>query len=159
MLYSLKKWDRTFGKKNKLWDNTNPLSPHPHPYMNQPPSNLCNPHIIHNNNTMDTEFLVKIRQSNKCGSVRNDKIFNLHLGSGTGPRVSILCLLKDISHIYRFHRPKQLTRKKTKSPELIFNSQQILSYCLRLCTQNPGLRELDLKSSPKRGSDTVNMLK
>ena len=31
---------------------------------------------------MDTEFLVQMRQSNKCGSVRNDEIFNLHLGSG-----------------------------------------------------------------------------
>ena len=45
--------------------------------MNQPSP------IIHNN-TMDTEFLVQIRQSNKCGSVRNDEIFNLHLGSGAG---------------------------------------------------------------------------
>ena len=26
-----------------------------------------------------------MRQSNKCGSVRNDEIFNLHLGSGVGP--------------------------------------------------------------------------
>ena len=30
-------------------------------------------------------FLVKMKQSNKCGSVRNDEIINLHLGSGTGP--------------------------------------------------------------------------
>ena len=34
---------------------------------------------------MDTEFLVQMRQSNKCGSVRNDEIFNLHLGSDAGP--------------------------------------------------------------------------
>ena len=32
---------------------------------------------------MDTEFLVQMRQFDKCGSVRNDEIFNLHLGSGT----------------------------------------------------------------------------
>ena len=38
-----------------------------------------------NNNTMDTEFLVQMRQSNKCGIVRNDEIFNLHLGSSAGP--------------------------------------------------------------------------
>ena len=38
---------------------------------------------------MDTEFLVQMRQSNKCGSVRNDEIFNLHLGSGAGPSVAI----------------------------------------------------------------------
>ena len=41
--------------------------------------------IIYNNNTMDTEFLAQMRQSNKCGSVTNDQIFNLHLGSGAGP--------------------------------------------------------------------------
>ena len=28
---------------------------------------------------MDTEFLVQMMQSDKCGSVRNDDIFNLHL--------------------------------------------------------------------------------
>ena len=47
-------------------------------------AHLCHPPIIHNNNTMDTEFQVQMRQSNKCGSVRNDDIFNLHLGSGAG---------------------------------------------------------------------------
>ena len=29
---------------------------------------------------MDVAFLVQMRQSNKCRSVRNDEIFNLHLG-------------------------------------------------------------------------------
>ena len=43
------------------------------------------PKDFYNNNTMDTEFLAQMRQSNKCGSVRNDQIFNLHLGSGAGP--------------------------------------------------------------------------
>ena len=64
-----------------------PCPPHPHPNMNQPPppSPPTYPPIIHNNNTMDTEFLVQMRQSNKCGSVRNDEIFNLHLESGAGP--------------------------------------------------------------------------
>ena len=32
-------------------------------------------------------FLAQMRQSNKCGSVWNDDIFNLHLGSGVGPLV------------------------------------------------------------------------
>ena len=41
--------------------------------------------IIHSNNTMDTKFLVQMRQSNKCESVRNDEIFNLYLRSGAGP--------------------------------------------------------------------------
>ena len=42
---------------------------------------------------MDTEFQVQMRQSDKCGSVRNDEILNLHLGSGAGLWVSIPCLL------------------------------------------------------------------
>ena len=39
------------------------------------------------------------------------------------------------------------------------NSQQIVSYCLDLRTQNPGLREADLEPSPKRGRDKIYMLK
>ena len=43
------------------------------------------PHLSHfpticNKNTMDIEFLGHMRQSDKCGSVRNDDIFKLHLG-------------------------------------------------------------------------------
>ena len=40
-----------------------------------------------------------------------------------------------------------------------FKFQQIVSYCLGLRTQNPGLREVDLEPSPERGSDKINMLK
>ena len=47
--------------------------------------------------------------------------------------------------------------KRTKNPEMRSNSQQIVSYCLGLRTQNPGLR--DLEPSPKRGSDKIKMLK
>ena len=42
-----------------------------------------------------------------------------------------------------------------KTPANKFNSQQIVSYCLGLRTQNPGLREVDLEPSPKRGSDKI----
>ena len=73
---------------------------------------------------MDIEFLVLMRQSNKCGSVRNDEIFNLHLGSGVGPWVSIPCLTQDTSHIYWFHSPKQLTRKLRI--EIQFQSNRIV---------------------------------
>ena len=34
---------------------------------------------------MEIEFLVQIRQSNKCGSVKIDEIFDVHLGSAAGP--------------------------------------------------------------------------
>ena len=50
-----------------------------------PPTSIPFPPIIHNNNTIDTEFLVQMRQSTKCGSVKNDEIFNLYLGSGASP--------------------------------------------------------------------------
>ena len=39
------------------------------------------------------------------------------------------------------------------------NFQQIVSYCLGLRTQSPGLREIDLERSPKRGSDKMKMMK
>ena len=39
------------------------------------------------------------------------------------------------------------------------NFQQIVSYYLGHRTQNPGLREVDLEPSPKRGSDKMNMEK
>ena len=48
--------------------------------------------------------------------------------------------------------------KKAKNPEIWFNSQQIVSYCLGLRTQNPALKEVDLEPSPKRGSDKINIL-
>ena len=73
---------------------------HPHPNINQPPPTYPIPPIICNNNTMGMAFLVQIRQPNKCVSVRNDEIINLHLGSGAGPRVSIPGLLQDTSHIF-----------------------------------------------------------
>ena len=61
-----------------------PTSPNPHPDMKQPPSTYRIPpsFII---TIQWRQFLVQVRQSNKCGSVRNDEIFNLHLGSGVGP--------------------------------------------------------------------------
>ena len=48
----------------------------------------------------NTHHLSPHPNPNGCGSVRNDDIFNLHLGSGAGHRVIIPCLLQDTSHIY-----------------------------------------------------------
>ena len=103
---------------NILWNKWNKKNPTPH---------LSHPPIIQHNNTMDTEFLVQMRQSNKYGSVRENEIFNLHLGSGAGPWVSIPCLLQDTSHIYWFHPPKQLTRKKQRTQK--WDSTPNKSYC------------------------------
>ena len=122
MLYSLKKERRYERPKNKRTKRRMRYSqstlPPPPPtdtllWINHP--HLSHAAIIHNNNTMDTEFLRGMRQSNKCGSVMNDEIFNFHLGSGMDPWVSITCLLQDTSHIYWFHPPTQLTRR-SKEP-------------------------------------------
>ena len=52
-----------------------------------------------------------------------------------------------------------INQKKAKNPEMRINSQQITLYCPGLYTQNPGLREVDLESSPKSGSDKMSMLR
>ena len=54
---------------------------------------------------------------------------------------------------------RPINQKKAKNLEIRFTSQQIVSYCHGLGKQNPGLRELDLEPSPKRGSGKINMLK
>ena len=40
----------------------------------------------------------------------------------------------------------------------MINCKQIVLYFLGLCMQNPWLRQVDLESTPKRGSDNINML-
>ena len=55
--------------------------------------------------------------------------------------------------------PQTINQKQAKKPEMRSNFQQIVSYCLGLHTQNPGLREVDLEPSPSRGSDKINMQK
>ena len=52
-----------------------------------------------------------------------------------------------------------INQEKVKKPEMRFNSQQIEPYCLGLPSQNPGLREVYLEPSLKRGSVKINMLK
>ena len=108
---------------------------------------------------MDMSFLVQVRQSSKCGSAKNAEIINLHLGSAVGPWVSIPCLLQDTSHTYWFHLPQTINQEKAENPEMRSSFQQIVSYCLGVCTQKPGLREVDLEPNPKRSSDKVNMQK
>ena len=125
------------------------MSPHPHPDLNHippPTPNLSHPPMIYNNSTMDLEFLVQKRQSNKCKSVRNDEIFNLHLASGMGPWVRIFCLLQDTSYICWFHPPKQLTRKKQRTQK--WDSTPNKSYRAALeHNADPWLREVDLEQA------------
>ena len=51
-----------------------------------------------------------------------------------------------------------INQKKAKNPEIRFNSQQIISNCLGLQTQNPGLREIDLEPIAKRGVNRTEAL-
>ena len=67
---------------------------------------------------MDTEFLVEMREFNKCGKVVNDEIFNLHLGSGASPWLSIPYLLQHTSQTYWFHPPTKVTSKNQKTKKL-----------------------------------------
>ena len=100
-----------------------------------------------------------MRQPNKCESARNDEIINLHLGSGAGPESASPASCKTTATFTDSIHPKQSTRKKTKNPEMRVNFEQIVLHCLDLHTQNPGLREVDLQPSPKRGSDKINIQK
>ena len=86
--------------------------------------------IIYSKHRKDTEFPVQVRQSNKCASVNNDEVFNFHLRSGAGPWVSIPWLLQDTSHIFWFHPPKQLTRKKQRTKK--WDSAPNKLYCTAL---------------------------
>ena len=122
------------------------------------PTAIPSPSIISNNNAMVIEFLVQMVKFDKCRSVTNDDIFNLHLGSGGGPwSQHPLPSARHQPHLL-IPSGKTIYQKKTKNPKMRFNSQQIVSYCLGLRTQNPGLRELDLEVSPKTDSHKINML-
>ena len=107
-----KKRQKTWKTKAQVKKRTNseiiPMSfPTPTPWYKSPPP----PFPIIYIKTMGAEFLAQMRQSNK----RNDKILNLHLGSGVRPWVSIPSLLQDTCHIYWFHPPIQLIRKKQRT--------------------------------------------
>ena len=53
-----------------------------------------------------------------------------------------------------------MNQEKTQNPEMRPNSQQSVSYCLDLRTQNPELRRVvDDEPSPKTDGDKINMLK
>ena len=110
------------------------------------------------NNTMDKKFLLRVEQSNKCGSVTINKVCNWPLGSGAGPLVSIPCLLQDTCYIYWFNQPKQSPRNKQRIHKKL-NPWQVVCNCLGLHTQNPELKKVHFTSSAKVGSDKSTMLK
>ena len=106
--------DMTKSKSTRKTEWYPPPVPSPTPKYKSTTHQQSHLPFICNNNTIEIALLVQMRQFNKCGSVRNGGIFNLHLGSGADPWVSIHCLLQDISHIYWFQPPKQSTRKNQR---------------------------------------------
>ena len=53
----------------------------------------------------------------------------------------------------------QIINKEEAQNQKMINSKEIVSYCLGLNTQNPGLTKVDFEPNPKRGSDKINMLR
>ena len=86
-----------------------------------------------------------MRQSTKCGSVKNDEI-NIQLILGIWCEPLNQHLLPPARHHLHLLIPSTQTinQKKTKNGEMRFNSQQIVSYwyCFGLRTQNQGLKSI-----------------
>ena len=109
-------------KTEKIWHPppcpSNPVLMN-HPQTSQPP-------IICSNSTMIMRSLAQMKQSIGYGSVRNDDIFNLLLGSGAGHWVSIPCLLQDTSYIHWLLRPNnyhwrnKILEKKNQTPNKLY---------------------------------------
>ena len=89
MLYSLKKREDMSDQKSKAQKETmRSYSPSVLPWRpcyESTTAHLSHFPTIHNNNKMDKEFMEEMRQSNKCGGVMTDEVFNLPLGFGTSP--------------------------------------------------------------------------
>ena len=51
-----------------------------------------------------------------------------------------------------------INQEEAKNYEKRTNFHEIVSYCLGVHRQNPGLRQVDLEPSPKRVSDKINRL-
>ena len=137
-----------------------PPSVHPnrqkHKWTTSQPSH---PPITWSNNKVTIIFLKQMGQCNGCRSVRNDIIFNSHLGYGAGRWVSILRFLQQISHIHWLHLPKHSSKKEQKILKKDQTPNKLHFIALALCTQSPGLRQVDLEPSPKRGTDKTNRLR
>ena len=71
------------------------------------------PHIICSKNPLMIS-LAQMRQSDGCGSVKNDGILILHFASGAGHWANIPCLLQDATLIRDLHPPKQSAKKRQK---------------------------------------------
>ena len=80
---------------------------------------------------MDKKFLLRVEQSNKCGSVTINEVFNVPLGSCTGSLVSIpnrpFSLARHQLHSL-IQSAQTITQKKVKNPDKI----ELLASCIKL---------------------------
>ena len=137
--------------------NTPPYThTHTHTHTHTQPSHAF---IVSSNNAMIIISLAQMRQSNEYERWKYKKWWYILLYNLLGP------LSLDPLPPAR-HQPQSLilsaqtiNQEKTKNLEMRSNFKQIVLNFLGLHTQNPGLRQVDLEPSPKRGSDKMNMQK
>ena len=88
-----------------------------------------------------------------------DEIFSLPAGFGASTWVSIPCLVHGNQPNLLIPFINTLNKKKAKNEETRFYFRKIVSYCLALLTQKPGLKEVDLLHISFIRSDKINMQK
>ena len=104
-----------------------------------------------------TRTLMPLRWANECGSAemikKSTHIWDL-IGAfnSTSP---VSCR----NHSYPLILFTQTINQKETHDQDMFNSKKIASYPHGLRTQNPGIREVSLETSPKRGSAKINLLR
>ena len=93
----------------------------------------CSNHLnkgTENARQQNMEFLVQMRQTNKCGSVRNVEIIKLHLGSGGVLESASPASCKTPGKFTDSIRPKQSTKKKQRIQK--WDPMSKKSYCTAL---------------------------
>ena len=76
-------------------------------------------------------YLVQMKQSNKCGSVRNDKIPTYPCNLVQAIESAFPAPARHHPHLL-ISSAQTINQEKSKSPEMRFTSQQIELYCLGL---------------------------
>ena len=121
------------------------------------PTFLCP--IIFSNNTMIMMFFAQMREPDdvKVEGMMKYKTYTWDLVHALESAFPASC--KTPATSIESIRPISQPWKYKKNPEKSSNYQQIILYCLGLCTENPGLREVDLEPCQKSDSDKINKLK
>ena len=135
-----------------------PCPPHPDPNINQPLPHLAHPH----------SFIIT-RQWTWHSRYKQNNQINVEVSGQLNNQLALVIwcgILSQHPLPPARHQPhllipsaQTLNQEKTKNSEMRSYFQQILLYCLGLCTQNPELQEVDLEPSTKRGSNKINMQK